>query len=128
MNIVLWVFQGFLATVFLMAGSMKVVKSKNEIKENGGGRMNWVDDVSANNIKLIGIAEVLAGVGLILPQLTNILPWLTPLAGVGLIFTMTGAVIFHLRRGDGQQAIVPNIVLMLFAAFVTFGRFILVPA
>ena len=90
--------------------------------------MAWVESLSAGNVKLIGIVEVLAGIGLILPQLTGILPWLTPLAAVGLVFTMIGAIILHVRRGDGAQAIVMNVVLLLMASFVAYGRFALVPA
>mgnify|MGYP001819961909 FL=1 len=128
MNIVLWILQALLAIVFLMAGFMKLSQSKDGLKEKGGERMAWVDSVSANNIKLIGLLEVLAAVGLILPQLTGILPVLTPLAAVGLVLTMLGAIILHVRRGDGAQAIVTNVVLLLIAAFVAYGRFVLVPA
>ncbi len=92
MNIVLWILQGLLAAMFLMAGLIKATKSKDEIKEAGGERMAWVDSVSASNVRLIGILELLAGIGLILPQVTGILPWLTPLAAVGLVLTMIGAI------------------------------------
>lgn len=127
MNIVFWVLQGLLAALFLMAGLMKATKSKEGIKESGGERMSWVDDVSANNIKLIGVLEILAAIGLILPQLTGILPWLTPLAAVGLVLTMIGAMVLHVRRGDGAQALMSNAVLLLLAAFVAYGRFALIP-
>ena len=128
MNIVLWILQGLLAILFLMAGIMKATKSKDEIKEAGGDRMAWVDSLSASNVRLIGIVELLAGIGLILPHLTGILPWLTPLAAIGLVLTMIGAMILHIQRGDGTQAIVTNVVLLLLAAFVAYGRFVLVPA
>ena len=125
MNIVLWILQGLLAVIFLMAGMMKVSQSKDGLKEKGGGRMDWVDDVSAGNIRLIGILEVLGALGLILPQVTGVLPWLTPLAALGLVITMAGATMLHSRRGE---PIVPTIVLLLFAAFVAYGRFVLIPA
>ncbi len=125
MNIALWIVQGLLALVFLMAGLMKVSKSKDEIKKIGGKQMIWVDDVSANTIKLIGILELLAGIGLILPQLTGILPWLTPLAAVGLVLTMIGAMIVNVRN---RITIIKNIVLLLLAAFIVYGRFVLIPA
>ena len=128
MNIALWIVQGLLAVVFVMVGFMKLSQSKDALKEKGGGRMDWVDSVSANNVKLIGIVEVLGGIGLILPQLTGILPWLTPLAAVGLVLDMIGAIILHVRRGDGAQPIVANVILLLLAAFVAYGRFVLVPA
>ncbi len=125
MNIVLWIVQGLLAAVFLMAGFMKVSKSKDELKKKGGKQMSWVDDVSDSTIKLIGILELLAAIGLILPQLTGILPWLTPLAAVGLVLTMIGAMMVNVRN---RITIIKNIVLLLLAAFVAYGRFILIPA
>jgi uncharacterized membrane protein YphA (DoxX/SURF4 family) len=127
MNVALWILQGLLAVVFLLAGSMKASKSKEALKERGGEHMNWVDDVSAGTVKLIGILEILAGIGLLLPHLTGILPWLTPLAAVGLALTMIGALVVNVRNGN-RFAIAENIVLLLLAAFVAYGRFLLVPA
>lgn len=127
MNIVLWILQGLLAVMFLLAGLMKATKAKDEIKKTGGERMAWVDSVSDSNLKLIGILEVLIGFGLVLPQLTGILPWLTSLAAVGFVCTMIGALLLHLQRKDGVQSLVTNIVLLLLAAFVAYGRFVLIP-
>ena len=123
MNIALWILQGFLAAIFLIAGAIKVIKSKDELKVLGGEKMNWVDSISAVSVKLIGTIEVLAAIGLILPQLTGILPWLVPLAAFGLVLTMIGAVMLHQRRGDGPKAIVQVIILLVMAAFTTYGRF-----
>ena len=127
MNIALWILQGFLATIFLIAGGIKVIKSKDELKALGGEKMNWVDSTSAISVKLIGTLEVLAAIGLILPQLTGILPWLVPLAAFGLVLTMIGAVMLHQRRGDGPKAIVQVIILLVMAAFTTYGRFDSIP-
>lgn len=127
MSIVLWVIQGLLALAFLAAGFMKVTRSKDQMKE-AGERMAWVDDLSEMQIRAIGVLEVLGALGLILPILTGILPILTPLAAVGLILTMLGAIMLHVRRGDGAQAIMVNVVLLLLAVFVAYGRFVIVPA
>ncbi len=127
MNIALWILQGLLAILFLMAGFMKASQSKDALRERGGKQMDWVDDVSASTIKVIGTLELLAGIGLILPHLTGILPWLTPLAAVGLVLTMIGALTVNVRNSN-KFAIVENIVLLLLAAFVAYGRFLLVPA
>ena len=127
MNIALWILQGFLAAIFLIAGAIKVIKSKDELKALGGEKMNWVDSISAISVKLIGTLEVLAAIGLILPQLTGILPWLVPLAAFGLVLTMIGAVMLHQRRGDGPKAIVQVIILLVMAAFTTYGRFDSIP-
>ena len=127
MNIAFWILQGFLAAIFLIAGAIKVIKSKDELKALGGEKMNWVDSISAVSVKLIGTIEVLAAIGLILPQLTGILPWLVPLAAFGLVLTMIGAVMLHQRRGDGPKAIVQVIILLVMAAFTTYGRFDSIP-
>lgn len=89
--------------------------------------MDWAEDVTENQLKLIGLLEALAVVGLILPHALGILPILTPVAAVGVILTMLGALSLHLKRNDGLAAIAPNIVIMLIAAAVAYGRFILVP-
>lgn len=127
MNIVLWILQGLLAVMFLMAGIMKATRNKEQIKESGGERMGWVDSLSEVQVTAIGVLEVLAGIGLILPQLTGILPILTPLAAVGLVLTMIGAALLHLQRGDGAQSVVTNIIILLLAAFVAYGRIALAP-
>ncbi len=128
MNTVIWILQGMIAMMFLMAGFMKVTQSKDELKIKGKGRMDWVEDLSIKNIRLIGIVEVLAAIGLILPQWTGILPWLTPVSAAGLVLTMMGSMILHMRRGDGVKSISVNIMLLLLAAFVAYGRDALVPA
>jgi len=128
MNTVIWILQGIIAMMMAMAALMKLTNSKDELKKNGKGGMDWVDDVSGSNVKMIGILEVLAAFGLVLPQLLGILPWLTPLAAVGIVFTMIGALTLHLRRGDGAQALMTNIFILSMAAFVAYGRFVIVPA
>ena len=121
MNIALWIVQGLLAVMFLMAGGMKASQSKEKIVE----RMAWANDFSPGAIKTIGILEILGAIGLILPAATNILPWLTPLAAIGLVLTMVGAAITHARRGE-FSSIGMNVVLLLLAGFVAYGRFALV--
>ena len=86
-----------------------------------------MDDISDSNLKLIEIIEVLAAIGLILPQLTGILPWLVPIAAFGLVLTMIGAMKLHLRRGDGLKPLVMHVILLLMAAFTSYGRFDSIP-
>jgi len=65
-------------------------------------------------------------IGVVLPSLNGILPWLTPLAAFGLAVTMGGATSTHLRRKENPMIIV-NLVLLAFAAFVVYGRLVAVP-
>ncbi len=123
MNIALWIVQILLALVFLMAGILKTTQTKKALLERG---LDWVEDFSTGAVRTIGVLELLGAIGLILPALTGILPWLTPLAATGLMLTMIGAAIVHIRRKE-YQGIIFNAVLFLMAAFVAYGRFVLVP-
>jgi uncharacterized membrane protein YphA (DoxX/SURF4 family) len=120
MNIALWIVQGLLAVAFLMAGGMKLSQPKEKLRE----RMGWVEDFAPNTIRLIGLLEVLGAIGLILPLALGILPVLTGIAAIGLVLTMIGAAITHLRRGETQM-IMPPMVLGALAAFVAVGRLFL---
>jgi hypothetical protein len=119
-NIALWVAQALLALAFLFAGGSKLLQPKDALAKRG---MAFVEDFSAGQVKLIGSAEVLGALGLILPRATGIAPVLTPIAGVGLAILMIGAALTHLRR-DERNAITPNASLFVLAAFVAVGRFI----
>ena len=123
MNIALWIVQILLALAFLLAGTMKVTRPIEELAK----RMGWVNDFKPQTVRLVGTLEILGAVGLILPALTNILPWLTPLAAAGLVLTMIGAMITHIRRGEAYRTPI-NIVLLVLAAFVVYGHLLAVSA
>src|SRR5262245_56109474 len=74
--------------------------------------------VSPGLARFLGVAEVLGAIGLIVPRWTGILPWLTPLAGAGLVVVMAGAIVFHLRHHEAAQAAGTVVILALIAAVV----------
>jgi uncharacterized membrane protein len=123
MGIALWAFQVLLGLAFIAAGGMKLAQPKEKLAQNN---MAWVEDFSQGAVRLIGALEVLGALGLVLPALTGILPWLTPLAALGLALLMAGAAYTHLRRKEGS-AVVPPAVLLLLAALVAVGRSFVVP-
>jgi len=82
----------------------------------------WVEDFSAGSVKAIGALEVLAAVGLVLPAATDIAPVLVPLAALGLVLIMVGAVITRLRRHE-PKAMVADLAYLALAGFVAWGRF-----
>lgn len=118
MNVVLWIVQGVLAAMFLMAGVLKATRSRDQLLPN----MPWVEDVSTPVLRLIGGAELAAAVGLILPPLTDVLPVLAAWAATGLAATMVLASGLHARRRE-PQAIAFNAVILALAVFVAWGRF-----
>ncbi|CAN5843133.1 DoxX family protein [soil metagenome] len=117
MNILLWVFQGLLALLFLATGTMLLITPRDKITE----RAAWTEAFSPGFVKLVGGLEVLGAVGLVVPMATDILPWLTPLAAVGLGLLMAGAVVTHLRHREYPNALLPLAVSLL-AAFIVYGR------
>ena len=118
MDIALWIAQGLLAALFLLAGTMKLRTPKSEMPD----QMAWTEDFSDGTVKLIGGLELAAAVGLIVPPLLGIAPTLAPLAAAGLVVLMIGAATAHARRGE-NQAIIPNVILLVVAGFVPRGRF-----
>jgi uncharacterized membrane protein YphA (DoxX/SURF4 family) len=119
MNIVLWIVAAVLALAFLAAGLMKITQPKEKLAASG---MGWTEGFGSGAVKAIGVAEVAGALGLVLPALTGIAPFLVPTAAAGLVLLMIGAAITHLKRGEAQMVLV-NVVLGALAAFVALGRF-----
>lgn len=117
MNIVLWIIAGLLAAAFLAAGAMKLTQPKEKLAASG---MAWTEDFSPGMIKLIGLLEVLAAIGLILPAALDIAPVFVPLAATGLVLVMIGAIVVHVRR---KEPVIPQALLLVLAAVVAWGRF-----
>ena len=124
MGTALWIVQGVLAVAFTGSGSMKLLKSHDVLKADP--KMGWANDFSSGFVKFIGAAESAAALGLVLPGLTGIAPILTPLAAVGLVGIMLGAAATHLRRSETPM-VVPPMVLAALAAFVAYGRLVVMP-
>lgn len=120
MNLALWIIAGVLAFAFAGSGVMKLVQSKDQLVASPTG--GWAADWNPASIKLIGVAEILGAIGLILPALLHMAPTLVPLAAIGLILVMFGAAVTHARRHELPNVAI-NVVLLLLAAFVAWGRF-----
>ena len=114
----LWIVQALLAFIFLFAGGTKLVLPIEEMTK----------DVALPGLflRLLGVAEVLGAIGLILPGLLHIRPGLTPLAAAGLVLIMIGAVGISLVTMGPAPALIPLVVGLL-AAFVAYGRWHLAP-
>lgn len=122
MNIALWIAQGLLAAMYLMAGSMKTFQTA-KTRENP--QMTWTKGRSDGYIRFVGISELLGALGLILPLVTGILPWLTVIAATGLTIIQVLA-IFQEHLPKKEYNVIPvNIVLLALAVFVIIGRWTL---
>jgi hypothetical protein len=119
LNLTLWIIAGLLAVAYLVGGAIKLIVPKEKLAAAPGG--GWVEDFSAGTVKAIGALEVLAAMGLILPAAIGIAPILVPLAAVGLVSIMVGAVITRLRRHEAK-AMVLDLAYLALAGFVAWGR------
>ncbi len=117
MNIVLWIIQGVLALTFLVTGFLKTFMPLASLKKN----MSWVNTTSALSVRLLGVAELLGVIGLILPGITGILPWLTVVAAFGLVIVMIGACIVHAKHQE-YNVIVGTILILFLAVLIVVGR------
>jgi uncharacterized membrane protein YphA (DoxX/SURF4 family) len=118
-NTVLWIVAALLAAAFGAAGLMKLVQPKEKLVTSGLG---WAEDYPAGAIKAIAGLEVIAAIGLVVPAALDIAPVLVPLAALGLVLIMVGAIVVHARRKENQPLLI-NVVLLILAAVVVWGRF-----
>src|SRR5438094_9628809 len=119
LNLVLWSVQVFLALFFLAAGAPKLI---------GRGLERWTgfSDLPRPLVVFIGLTEVLSAAGLVLPMSTGIVPWLTPLAAVGVGIIVLMATGFHLRADERVNALETGLWASI-AAVIAIGRWDLVP-
>jgi len=119
----LWVVQVLVALIFAFHGYRLTLRLE---QMRARPRSAWTRAVSGQLLRAIGILEVLAAVGLILPMLTGVLPWLTVLAAACVIVLMVLAIVFHLRRGEWPN-IALNLIFLVLAAFIAYGRWVIAP-
>ena len=119
MNILLWVLQALLALAFLAHGWLFLSPPAELVDQMNASLPRWFQ-------LFLGVAEVLAAVGLTLPGLTRILPWLVIYAAVGIMIVTASATVFHLARGEMSSAAI-TLVLFGIATFVAYMRYRVVP-
>ncbi|MET9669341.1 DoxX family protein [Streptomyces sp. NPDC006475] len=120
MNVALWIAAGLLAAVALAGGISKTFIPKARLAAQHGGE--WTQDASSGFVKSLGVLELLAAVGLILPAVLDIAPVMVPVTSACWIALMVGAMITHGRLGQYKLVLV-NAVYLAIAAFIVWGRF-----
>jgi hypothetical protein len=108
LNITLWVLQFLLALAFLAHGLLMLFPPASLVAQMNAS--------IAPDLRLfIGVAEVLAAVGLTLPGIARIQSWLVVAAAVGLMVVMVCATVFHIGRGEWSSAVTTAVLLALLA-------------
>ena len=119
MNLLLWLLQVLLALAFLAHGWMFLWPPASVAEQMNALLPRWFQ-------LFLGVAEVLAAIGLTLPGLTRILPGLVTWAAVGVMIVTVSATVLHLARGEWTSAIT-TAILLLVASFVAYGRWRVAP-
>ena len=114
MNVVLWIVQVLLAIAFFAHGLLFLFPPPEIAALMNASLPRWFQ-------LFLGVAEVLAGIGLTLPGLTRILPWLVAWAAVGVMIVSASATVYHLMRREWSSAAV-TLVLLAMATFVAYMR------
>lgn len=117
-NIGLWVAQILLALVFGAAGVMKLLQPVEAL----GAMMAWVNSSPELLVRFIGFVELAGALGMILPTITRILPFLTPLAALGFAIIQVLAIGVHASLGETAMSLPMNLVLLALSVLVVWGR------
>lgn len=119
MNILLWVLQVLLAVAFFAHGWLFLTPPAELAEQMNASLPRWFQ-------LFLGVAEVLAAVGLILPALTRIMPGLVTWAAGGIVIVMVSATVYHVVRDEMSSAAI-TLVLLVMAAFVAYMRHRVLP-
>jgi uncharacterized membrane protein YphA (DoxX/SURF4 family) len=119
MNIALWVLQVLLAAAFFAHGWLFLSPPPEVAQQMNATLPRWFQ-------LFLGVAEVLAAVGLTLPGLTRIMPWLVVWAAGGVMIVTASATAFHLMRGELSSAAI-TLLLLAMATFVAYMRHRVLP-
>ena len=117
LNFWLWAAAALLALLYAFVGYVKSFRPLPELAPT----MGWAPGMPRLT-RFVGTVEILGALGLILPLLTNILPWLTPLAAIGLSVIQILAIGLHARRGETGKTLPMNLVLLALSLFIVWGR------
>ena len=120
MNILLWVLQVLLAVAFFAHGWMFLFPPASIVEQMNASLPRWFQ-------LFLGVAEILAAVGLTLPGLTRIQPWLVPCAAAGMMFVMVNATIFHYRPERNEFGRHHRSCSSALATFVAYMRWRVLP-
>jgi DoxX-like protein len=115
LNSALFIAQGLLAGVFTLTGGAKLLLPRETLEK----RMHWAASWPRWRIKLLGLAEALGAIGLVVPGAIGIASALTPVAALCLAVLMAGAVATHRRLGE---RFLPAVIVGALCLLVGVGR------
>ncbi|MBL0127842.1 MAG: DoxX family protein [Flavobacteriales bacterium] len=116
-SLTVWVAQIILVIAFGIMGVMKLTLSIPELERI----LTWPGSMPEWFVRMLGALELAGALGLVLPALTGMYPWLMRWAAFGLAVTMGCALGYHLMLFQGMMMI-PTLVLGVLATYVGVRR------
>lgn len=117
LNVALWVVQTLLSLTFVGGALWKFATPLETIST----MIPWSGQVSPAFFYFTAVVDLAGGLGVLLPSLTRIQPWLTVLAALGCALLQASAIAFHFSRGEAANTPF-NFLLVALALFVAWGR------
>ena len=114
-----WLASILLAALYIFAGIMKAFRPIADLQKM---QMRWATEDNKSLVRFIGGAEIAGAIGLILPVWTGVLPWLTPLAALGLAIIQILAIGLHARRKETAQTLPLNLLLFGLSVLVLWAH------
>ena len=111
MTVAYWIVAALLTVVYLYAGALKLVRTREQLRP----MMEWVENTPMWAVRAIGAVELLGAAGLILPPATGIVPALAIAAAIGFAVLQVLATGLHLSRGEAKVTGL-NVALIVAAA------------
>jgi len=119
MKILLWIVQVLLAVAFFAHGLLFLTPPAAVVEQMNATLPRWFQ-------LFLGVAEVAAAIGLTLPAVTRILPWLVVWAAAGTMVVLVSATALHLVRGEWSSAAI-TVLLLAMAIYVAYMRASVLP-
>ena len=123
MNVLLWALQIGLALKFISIActhGLNPDREKMERAEASFGAMTRL------LLILIALCTAIAGLGLVLPAATGIMPWLIPWSAASTALMMLFAVGLHIWCRETPNIVVGLIIIVL-TVFIAYGRWVISP-
>ena len=122
MAVVLWAIQCLLAPALAGFGTVRLVRSREQVVT----AFPYLKQFPTSAIRGLGLLELAAGLGLVIPGITGIAPVLVPLAALGGLALALVGTAMHLRRSETTPA-ATNIIFIVLLILIAWGRFVPYP-
>jgi len=124
MNIALWIIQTIL---FIKLISVSYTHGLRQSQPTMQDAIQKMGKLSRPILSIIAACTFIGALGLILPGILGLSAWITPVTAAILSIMLLVSLFCHIKYREKPKIFV-SIVLFVFAAFVAYGRWVLILA